>query len=398
MLEAEIRTFLETYGYQRASGTVASDDAHDRVVVPVVAGSGLSEAEELARIEEARLFQQRLFDAGLGWLTGPVDCGGRGLTEASERLLRHELAQSSMPDDAIIRTGTQVLGPTMLRLGTDFIRQSIMPRMHRGDVLVCQLFSEPDAGSDLANIKTTAVRKDGGYLVNGQKVWSSGAIFADMGVCIARADPETQRHAGLVAVLLDMRAPGVEVRKIRQMTGGAEFCEVFMDDVYVDDDHVIGEVGGGWKVVTDVLMNERHSIGGELLPPRRYLDRLAAAHRSRPHQGPVAGAVRDALADVYVHHQVAELLARRLRSRYSEDDVPGPEMALTKLAVCDVMTRMSNVAGAIHGAGLTADGADGGPYEWSEFILGAPGLRIGGGTDEVLKNGIGERVLNLPRH
>lgn len=396
VLVAEIQKFLADNGYGADDGAAESAEQSERIAVSVVAGSGLTEEEELAGIESVREFQRRLFDAGLGWLTGPVEFGGRGLSEDAERILRKEIARSSAPDDSVVRTGTQVLGPTMLRMGTDFIRRSVMPRMHRGDVLVCQLFSEPDAGSDLANIKTMATPTDGGWLVNGQKVWSSGAKFADMGVCIARADASTQRHAGLVAVLVDMKAPGVDVRKIRQMTGGAEFCEVFLDDVFVDADHVIGQIGDGWKVVTDVLMNERHSIGGELLPPRRYIDRLAAAQRSAPNSTPVA--TRDKLADVYVHHRVAELLAARLRARYGENDVPGPEMALTKLAVCAVMSKMSDVAGEIHGPAMVADGGDQGRFDWSQFVLGAPGLRIGGGTDEVLKNGIGERVLHLPRN
>jgi acyl-CoA dehydrogenase len=201
-----------------------------------------------------------------------------------------------------------------------------------------------------------------------------------------------KRHAGLSAFLLDMRADGVEVRTIRQMTGGAEFCEVFLTDAFVPNSHLIGEAGSGWTVVLDVLMNERSSIGGELLPPRDYIDRLVNAlspdadlhHRSQ-------------VAQVVERYEVGRLLIERLQESARAKGSPGPELALTKLVVTNIGMEMSAVASLILGPRLIADSGDHAAYAWSEFLLGVPGMRIGGGTDEVLKNQVAERILELPR-
>jgi acyl-CoA dehydrogenase len=320
--------------------------------------------------------------------------GGGAFPQEYESKLRTELSGQGFPDDSLIRTGTQVIGPTLLRMGTDHIRQQHLPNIHRGDDLVCQLFSEPDAGSDLANIKTVADEVAGGWKITGQKVWSSGSVHSDLGMCVARTERGSSRHAGLSVFLIDMSVPGVEVRKIRQMTGGAEFCEVFLTDVFVDLDHLIGEVGQGWKIVTDVLMNERSSIGGELLPAVEMLERLQNLYLNLSTSN---AAIRDALAKVIINYRVSQMLTSRLKSKYGENEAPGPELAMTKLSITNVMMEMSSVASMLLGAKLIADNGEVGTYTWSEFVLGVPGIRIGGGTDEVLKNGIGERVLGLPR-
>jgi acyl-CoA dehydrogenase len=178
------------------------------------------------------------------------------------------------------------------------------------------------------------------------------------------------------------------------MTGGAEFCEVFLTDVFVDLDHLIGEVGQGWKIVTDVLMNERSSIGGELLPAVEMLERLQNLYLNLSTSD---AAIRDALAKVVINYRVSQMLTSRLKSKYGENEAPGPELAMTKLSITNVMMEMSSVASMLLGAKLIADNGEVGTYTWSEFVLGVPGIRIGGGTDEVLKNGIGERVLGLAR-
>ncbi len=366
----------------------------DRIAMNVVAGSRLSHAEELAKIERLRSYQRALFDAGLSWISGPVELGGEGATKDTEDWVRKQIARHAFPDNTLVRTGTQVLGPSLLAYGTESLRAEHLPRIHRGDELVCQLFSEPDAGSDLANIKTKATRVDGGWHINGQKVWSSGALFADFGVCIARTDEQSFRHAGLTAMFMDMKAPGLEIRTIRQMTGGAEFCEVFFDNVFVPDEWVIGEIGSGWKVVIDVLMNERSSIGDELLPPRSYIDKLIysdIADRSSLE-------TRERLANLFVNYEVGRLLIKRLQQLGEGASGPGPELALTKLVVTNLGQEMSAAASVLFGPRLIADSGEQGTYAWSEFLLGVPGMRIGGGTDEVLKNGVAERILGLPRH
>ena len=389
-IEERVRKFVEGPG---RSFLVESDPRlTDRVAMNVVASSVFSEEEELERVDQLRDYQRALFDAGLAWISGPTELGGGGHPKEADACVRKELSAHPFPDNTLVRTGSQVLGPSMLAYGTDEVRQEFLPKVHRGDLLVCQLFSEPDAGSDLANIKTKAERAPGGWVINGQKVWSSGAKFADFGVCIARTDSESKRHAGLSAFFLDMHASGVEVRIIRQMTGGAEFCEVFFTDVFVPDSWLIGAEGSGWTVVLDILMNERSSIGDELLPPRSYIERLATAldrgtndfHRSR-------------VARLFEQYEVGRLLISRLQSAAENKGGPGPELALTKLVVTNLGQEMSAVASELFGPCLVADSGDSAAYAWSEFVLGIPGMRIGGGTDEVLKNGVAERILGLPR-
>lgn len=364
-----------------------------RIALPIVAGQVGSDADQAALVAESKRWQSTLFEAGYGWITGPVELGGGGLSPAHLEAYRSVMEHFDTPDDTLVRTGTQVLGPSLLQYGTERIRTEHLPRIHRGEELVCQLFSEPDAGSDLANIKTVARRVDGGWVLDGQKVWSSGALHSASGVCIARTEPGSQRHRGLTAFYIDMSAPGVEVRRIKQMTGGAEFCEVFLTGVQVDDDHVVGEVDRGWGVVIDSLMNERSSIGNELVPDdavmQKLLDLVAAADPERK--------LAVFAADVAGRLRIAKLLERRISEPYEAGDTPGPEFALTKLALTDVVAGMSDLASRALGARLVADAGDADGPAWAEFVLGGPGLRIGGGTDEVLKNGVAERVLGLPR-
>jgi len=389
-LEERLRRFIEEDG--RAFFVAEDPRLADRVAMNIVASSIYSEEEELARVERLRDYQRALFDAGLAWVAGPPELGGEGLGKEADDLVRAELARHPFPDNTLVRTGTQVLGPSMLAFGTAEIKHELLPKVHRGDILVCQLFSEPDAGSDLANIKTKGERAPGGWLINGQKVWSSGAKFADFGVCIARTEPESKRHAGLSAFLLDMRADGVEVRTIRQMTGGAEFCEVFFTDVFVPESRLIGETGSGWAVVLDILMNERSSIGDELLPPRDYVDRLVKALSPEADQFH-----RSQVAQVVERYEVGRLLIERLQELAKVKGSPGPELALTKLVVTNLGMDMSAAASLLLGPRLIADSGDRAAYAWGEFLLGIPGMRIGGGTDEVLKNQVAERILGLPR-
>ncbi|MDW3214683.1 MAG: acyl-CoA dehydrogenase family protein [Ilumatobacteraceae bacterium] len=363
-----------------------------RVALPIVAGPAGTEEEHRALVAASCAWQRRLFDAGYGWVTGPPELGGAGLSPAHLEVLRDVMSEFDVPDDTLVRTGTQVLGPSILQHGTDHLRSHHLPAIHRGDELVCQLFSEPDAGSDLANIKTLARRDGDSWVLDGQKVWSSGALDAATGLCIARTEPGSERHRGLTAFMISMDAPGVEVRRIRQMTGGAEFCEVFLTGVTVDDDHIVGEVDGGWAIVIDALMNERSSIGNELLPDESIMQRLLDVVRaSDPDHGLVVLA-----ADVAGRLTIAKWLERRIAEPYGAGDTPGPEFALTKLALTEVVAGMCELASRTLGASLVAGDRPEGAA-WAEFVLGAPGLKIGGGTDEVLKNNVAERILGLPR-
>ena len=395
---SEANEFLLCNAEPRSPDRAAWGEGDDTVAIPLVSDASVDLVSVSA---EARAWQQRCFDAGYGWIDGPVELGGRGLPSEFHDAFREASAAFELPDDAFVRTGTSVLGPTILRFGSDDAVRAHLKRVHRGEDLVCQLFSEPDAGSDLANVQTRA-RPLGDasgepveWSLSGQKVWSSGAQFADLGVCLARTSREDRKHAGLTMFLVDMHAPGITVRPTVQITGGAEFCEVFLEDVRVPDAYRLGHVGEGWAVTMHALMSERAAIGLEALPDPALVERLVdlARHLGRT----VEPLVRQSLADIHVRLTVARCLAARLHVPGTVGRGDGAEGALTKIAVSDVFRRIADAAGMILGARLIADSSEWGTFAWTAVVLGAPALSIGGGTDEVLRNGIGERILGLPR-
>jgi acyl-CoA dehydrogenase len=243
--------------------------------------------------------------------------------------------------------------------------------MWRADIVGCQLFSEPGAGSDLASVQAKAERDGDEWLITGQKVWTSGAQFSDIGEIICRTDPSLPKHKGLTGFIVDMRAPGVEIRPLRQMTGGASFNEVFFNEVRVRDDHRLGEVNNGWNVALTTLMNERASIGSS--------------------DG------GDMLADLYINTRVAGFTSQRATDKMRAGQLPGPEMSIGKMALVDNQKRMNDLVAHVLGAKLVVDTGEWGTYAWSQLLLGAPGMRIAGGSDEVMRNIVGERVLGLPK-
>ncbi|WP_185996663.1 acyl-CoA dehydrogenase family protein [Nocardioides campestrisoli] len=356
--------------------------------VSVVAERSEGEAEEIAAL---RAYRGDLAAAGLSWLDGPARWGGRELPAAAAGWARDVEAGYELPDDGYLRFSLSILCRTLLEHGTDELQERYLRGLRSAELIACQLYSEPGAGSDLAGLSTTAVRDGDGWRLDGQKVWSSGAHFADLGLCIARTDPAAPKHAGLTTFLVDMRAPGVEVRPIRQLTGGASFDEVFLTGVHVPDDHRIGPVDGGWPVVVTSLLHERSAIGREVGVDDTLVQRLVDLAR---HVGdPGDSRVRDRVADVAIRAWAARLTTDRMLA----DGVPGPEMALGKLLTTDLLRDVSDVAADLLGAAHVADTGEWGTYAWSELTLGLPGLRVGGGTDEILKNAVGERVLNLPK-
>ncbi|HVM40496.1 MAG TPA: acyl-CoA dehydrogenase family protein, partial [Acidimicrobiia bacterium] len=218
--------------------------------------------EEDAEVAAAKAWRAKVYDAGFGWITGPPEYGGRGLTSAHDRAWRALEGRYEIPDLSCFGIGLGMVAPTILAHARDEIRQRYLPSMYRGDIIGCQLFSEPVAGSDLAGIQTRAVRDGDEWVVSGQKVWTSGAQYSDIGEIITRTSPDKPKHKGLTMFVVDMHAPGVEVRPLRQMTGGASFNEVFFDEVRIPDDHRLGDVDEGWTVALTTLMNERAAIGG----------------------------------------------------------------------------------------------------------------------------------------
>jgi alkylation response protein AidB-like acyl-CoA dehydrogenase len=257
--------------------------------------------------------------------------------------------------------------------------------------MACQLFSEPGAGSDLAAVRTRAVRDGIEWVLSGQKVWSSLATSADFGEAICRSDPAAAKHAGLTVFLVPLDAPGVTIRPIRQMTGGSCFNEVFLDDVRITDELRLGPERDGWKVALTTLSAERNdsrSLGAGTV------EKVIALARSRGSSSP---AVIDAVVDLWVHDKVQELNNQRSIAELAVGQEPGPQGSVGKLAATINMQRASDVVTALLGDELAADSGEWGTFAWTEQVLGAPGYRIAGGSDEIQRNIIAERVLGMPR-
>ena len=354
-------------------------------------------AGEQARVAAARHWMARRFDAGFGWIDGPADLGGRGLSPAHARLYRALEDGYDLPEQSDFFIGVHIVAPTLAVHATGDVKAAYLPRLHRGDLIGCQLFSEPGAGSDLASLATRAVRDGDSWVVTGQKVWTSGAHLADVGEILCRTDPARPRHRGITAFVVDMHAPGVEVRPLRQMSGGAHFNEVFLSDVRIPDGHRLGEVDGGWAVAMTTLMHERAAIGSghSLLPGPELVDRLSdlAAHLGMLDDP----TVRDGLMRLLVAARVNGYTTRRLADAAPPGEPPGPELSLTKLAASGYLRHCAEAAGRLLGPRLAADSGEWGTFSWARFASAVPGVRLAGGTDEILRNLIGERVLGLPR-
>jgi len=390
---AECRAFLDANAAPRPESTAfVWGEGDDRVA--------LFDEQGPEQVEPARAWQARRHAAGLGWITGPCEYGGRGLPASFGRAYAELEAGYDVPDPGILTIGLGIIAPTLLAHATDTVKQRYLPAMFAGEVLACQLFSEPSAGSDLASLSTRAVRDGDDWVVTGQKVWTSGAHLCDIGELLARTDPEAPKHKGISAFVVDLHAPGVEVRPLRQMTGGASFNEVFLDEVRIPDDHRLAGVHEGWQVAMTTLLHERELIasgGGD----GRQFGRVASFERvaaTAAHFGRTGDPVlRQRLAAFYVAGRLGEMNGARAAARARGGRPPGPEMAGAKLALAAHLRRTGDLLGEILGPHLSADSGVWGGYGWLEFVLGTPGIRIAGGTDEVLRTVIAERVLGLPR-
>jgi acyl-CoA dehydrogenase len=354
--------------------------------------------QEQAEVAEAKAWRSRVFDAGFAWITGPAAYGGRELPASYERLWQSLEARYDTPSGAPFGIGLGMIAPTILAHATEEVKQRYLGALYRGDIIACQLFSEPGAGSDLAGLQTRAVRDGDEWIVTGQKVWTSGAQFSDIGEIICRTDPDLPKHKGLTGFVVDMHAPGVEVRPLRQMTGGASFNEVFFNEVRVPDDHRLGDVNSGWTVALTTLMNERAAIGGggaasgsSIMGTARLMELVRFVGRADD------AIVRQKLADVYINGAVARYTNQRAMAKLRAGGLPGPEMSIAKLSLTRNMERVCDLVASVLGPRLVADTGEWGTYAWAEFVLGVPGMRVAGGTDEVMKNIIGERVLGLPK-
>ena len=352
------------------------------------------EREDLAK---AQAWRATKFDAGFGWITGPTSHGGRELPYAYQRSWDSLESRYLVPNQSFFTIGLGMVAPTILAHASDAARQAYLTKMYRGEIVGCQLFSEPGAGSDLASLQTRAERDGDEWIINGQKVWTSGAHYSDIGEIICRTDPNQPKHRGLTGFVVDMRAPGVEVRPLRQMTGGASFNEVFFTDVRVRDDQRLGDVNNGWNVALTTLMNERAAIGaggggggvGGLM--------TRAIEMARHYGLSTDPLIRDQLVDVIINMRVANYNNQRAMDKIKAGQLPGPEMSLAKLTGTMNTTRLANLVASILGPRLVADSGEWGTYAWSQLVLGSPGGRIAGGSDEVMRNIVAERVLGLPK-
>jgi alkylation response protein AidB-like acyl-CoA dehydrogenase len=354
--------------------------------------------QERRELAEAKAWRAKRFDAGLGWISGPTEYGGRELPTAYDRLYDNLESRYRVPGQQFFGIGLGMVAPTIAAHAQPHIRSRYLPALYRGDLVGCQLFSEPGSGSDLAGLQTRAERDGDEWIVSGQKVWTSGAQYSDIGEVICRTDPDQPKHQGLTGFVVDMHAPGVEVRPLRQMTGGASFNEVFFNEVRVPDDHRLGDVNQGWSVALTTLMNERASIGagggggGMGVADASRLSQMMA-HFGRS-DDPV---LRDELMRLYTGYQVARFTNQRAMDRVRAGQAPGPELSIAKLALTRNMTGTAELVARVLGPRLVADTGEWGTYSWARFVCSTPGMRIAGGTDEVLRNIVGERVLGLPK-
>ena len=397
----EARVWLEANAEPRnepARQTPADDDGEQ----PWGTGSdtvaifhNLDESEERDRLEATRAWQKKKFDAGYAMINWPEGHGGRGLPTSFLRAYNAEESRFSIPSAGELPpTSMGLIATTIAACGTPAQRDRFITPLMRMDLLGCQLFSEPSAGSDLASVTTRAVRDGDEWTLNGQKVWTSGARFADWGLAITRHDPNVPKHRGLTAFLVPFDWPGVEVRPIRQMSGGASFNEVFLTDVRLPDELRLGDVGAGWKVALTCLGFERdHSGGGGGGSVGGTFARaVAAAQHFGVNDVP---AIRQSLVEVYINSKVMQYTTKRAAAKLKAGQTPGPEGSISKLMWTANMGRLSDCMSLILGSRMVADTGEWGTYAWSEHVLGAPGYRIAGGSDEIQRNIIGERVLGL---
>ncbi|HEX8804958.1 MAG TPA: acyl-CoA dehydrogenase family protein [Acidimicrobiales bacterium] len=347
--------------------------------------------DEDTYIRRCRRWQRTLYDGGWAGITWPKAHGGRGGRPIDQVIFTQEQARYGVSVGAFM-VSIGMAGPTILAHGTEEQKERFLAPMLRGDELWCQLFSEPDAGSDLANLSTRAVRDGDRWVVTGQKVWTSSPDRARWGMLLARTDPDVPKHRGIGYFLLDMQAPGIEVRPLRQMTGESHFSEVFLDGVEVPAADLLGGPGEGWRVAQTTLNSERSSIAGGTGATPEGLVTLARrlGRTGDPH-------LRQAIVDAHVRAELLRFLRYRSQTALSQGRRPGGEASVMKLAYARYMKALTGTAIRVQGAhGMLGRGDVVDDGMWLRRFLHAPSLRIAGGSDQVQANIIGERVLGLP--
>jgi len=365
---AEARAFLEQHAPERPMGS--RDHSADRK----------------SQLADQRKWQRCLNDNGWAAIMWPAELGGRGLGFIDQIIWNEELSRAGI-GESLFLPGVGMCGPTIIAHGTEDQKAHLAP-MLSGDVCWCQLFSEPGAGSDLASLSMKAVRDGDDWIVTGQKVWSSFADFADWGFLIVRSDPAALKQRGITYLLVDMKSPGIEIRPLRDMAGGEHFNEVFFEDVRIPDANRVGDVNDGWTVAKTTLLHERMAIGSV----SRFFHYEDLAEFVRERRDALDDVTRDGLARVYAWTKSLDLLNARVNTMLSHGQDPSAEASVMKMAIARILTAAAELG--LDSQGLDALGAEG---TWQHQFLFSPAMHLAGGTDEIQKNLVAERVLGMPR-
>ncbi|TNF83779.1 MAG: acyl-CoA dehydrogenase [Gammaproteobacteria bacterium] len=357
------------------------------------------EMSEMNGMDAAKTWQKRKYDAGWACITWPKEFGGRGASAIENVIWNQEESKYDLPQ-GVFSIGQGMAAPTLMMWANDEDKARFLPKLASGEEIWCQLFSEPAGGSDLAALRTKAVKDGDEWVINGQKIWTSGAHYSDYGILVLRTDPDVPKHKGLTYFWIDMKSPGIEIKPIKQISGDSNFNEVYFTDVRVSDSQRLGAEGQGWQVALTTLMNERASIGaGGGGAGVSSLYKLAKEVEIDGKPAIKDPSVRAKLADWYCQESGLKYTAWRTLSALSRGDTPGPENSIGKLVgapkaqdLASFAIDLQEMGGAIRDPKLSEAAA-----LYQETYMSIPGLRIAGGTDEIMANIIAERVLGLPQ-
>ncbi|CAI8311431.1 MAG: Putative acyl-CoA dehydrogenase FadE17 [Acidimicrobiales bacterium AG-410-I20] len=356
---------------------------------------GVGDADATS-LDKAKSFQLDLSRAGLAGITFPEEYGGAGLSDTHQEIFNEVSTNWHMPTSPLSISHGMCL-PMLNQFGTHEQKLRFMPDNISGKTIWCQLFSEPGAGSDVASLSTRAVLDGDQWVINGQKVWTSGAHYCDYGLVVARTDPSLPKHRGLTMFIVDMDDPAVEVRPLKQISGGSGFNEVFFTDLHIPKNFQLGELNQGWNLAISMLMFERVSIGASAggLNTDRSPDLIRLAQNSGQANDPI---IRQKLADLWIKEKIKGFIGQRIRDAVSAGQVPGPEGSIAKLngALIARLVRDTSI-NLVKAEAQAWDTQNENGEQWANACLGAAGISIAGGTDEVQRNIIGERVLGLPK-
>jgi acyl-CoA dehydrogenase len=383
---SEVRKWLDASARRRESKREIDPDEMENGAATEMAAS--------------KAWQKKKAEAGYARITWPKGMGGIGGTPMQSIIFGQEESKYDVPAGGPFAIGLGMCIPTVMAYTSDAVKARYVKPAVEGTEIWCQLFSEPAGGSDVAALKTRAVKEGDTWTINGSKIWTTGAQFSDYGLLLTRTDPNVPKHKGLTMFFLSMKSPGVEVRPIKQASGGSGFNEIFFTDVKIPDSQRVGEVGQGWQVALTTLMHERLAVGGGQGGGLDVQQLLQLARTLELEDGPAIknAAVREKIADWYVRSAGLKYTTLRTMTALSRGQQPGPEASIAKIVVASKLQDLSAFAMELEGEAGALTGNDAPMHGmFQQGWLSAPGLRIAGGTDEILRNIIAERVLGLPQ-